>query len=372
MASKKKYYSLVNILQIHAVYNMIIGERSNGKTYSVLEYCIKDYCENGNQMALIRRYLESFIGKRGEAMFEALVSNGVVKKYSNGKFDKIVYRASRWWLAKYDEKLEKNILDEKPFCFGFALNATEHDKSTSYPKVKNILFDEFITRSTYLSDEFVLFMNTLSTIIREKDDVKIFMCANTVNKYCPYFIEMGLNRVEKQKQGTIDTYTYGESKLTVAVEYCASNAKGKKSDKYFAFDNPKLKMITEGSWEVALYPHLPIKYMLEDVKLSYYIEFMGNMLQCDIVKKKDEKGRKVCFTYVHRKTTPLKDKEKDIIFSTQYSPKPNWFRRLAKPTSYIEQRIFAFFKREKVFYQDNEIGEIMRNYLNWCITDKIE
>lgn len=370
--AKKKYYSLNNILKENATYNMVIGERSNGKTYAVLEYGIKDYCENGNQMALIRRYLEAFTGKRGSQMFEALINNGIIEKYSKGRFTTIVYRASRWWLAKRDENLDKMILDERPFCFAFSLNSTEHDKSSSYPKVKNILFDEFLTRQNYLNDEFILFMNTLSTIIRENDDVKIFMCANTVNKYCPYFIEMGLNRIEKQEQGTIDIYQYGESNLKVAVEYCSATQKGKKSDKYFAFDNPKLKMITNGTWEVAIYPHLPMKYMLEDVKLSYYIEFGESILQCDVVKKKDEKGRNVYFTYVHRKTTPLKDKKNDIIFSTRFNPKPNWFRRLGRPSSIIEHRLYAFFKKEKVFYQDNEIGEIMRNYLNWCVTDKIE
>ena len=29
----KKYYRLDNILKLNAVYNMIIGQRSNGKTY---------------------------------------------------------------------------------------------------------------------------------------------------------------------------------------------------------------------------------------------------------------------------------------------------------------------------------------------------
>ena len=59
----------------------------------------------------------------------------------------------------------------------------------------NILFDEFITRSMYLPDEFVIFTNVLSTIIRDRNNVKIFMCGNTVNKYCPYYKEMGLNNV---------------------------------------------------------------------------------------------------------------------------------------------------------------------------------
>ena len=38
-----KYYSLKNILKKNAQYNMIFGERSNGKTYSVLYYALENY-----------------------------------------------------------------------------------------------------------------------------------------------------------------------------------------------------------------------------------------------------------------------------------------------------------------------------------------
>ena len=367
---KSKYYSLDNILKENATYNMIIGERSNGKTYSVLKYSIVDYWENGNEFALIRRYGLDISGARASLIFEAINNNDEISKITGGKFTFVYYRASRFWLAKYDEKLDKNILDSKPFAYAFSLNATEHDKSTSYPRVKNILFDEFLTRDNYLPDEFILFMNTLSTIIRENDGVKIFMCANTVNKYAPYFSEMGITNISNMKQGTIDLYRYGNTELTVAVEYCKPNKKGKKSDKYFAFNNPKLAMITGGAWEIQLYPLLPFRYKLEDIKFRYYVEFDRSILECEVVKCKHD-GVKCVFTYVHIKTTPLQGKKKDVIFTTGYSPKPNAYRRLGAPKTRLEQILYQFFREEKVFYQSNEVGEIMRNYLNWCQTQPL-
>ncbi len=143
----KKYYSLDNILKCNAHYNLIIGERSNGKTYSVEEYGIKDYAENKNQMAIIRRWKDDFTGKRGEQMFSALVNNGLVEKYTNGLWNNISYRSSRWYFSRFDEKLDRMVLDSEPFCFAFALSSGEHDKSISFPKVKTILFDEFLTRN---------------------------------------------------------------------------------------------------------------------------------------------------------------------------------------------------------------------------------
>lgn len=38
-----KYYRLNNILKYDAMYNVIFGERSNGKTFSVLEHGVKEY-----------------------------------------------------------------------------------------------------------------------------------------------------------------------------------------------------------------------------------------------------------------------------------------------------------------------------------------
>ena len=361
MSTKGNFYSLDNILKYNALYNMIIGERSNGKTFAVDDKALKDYKENGWQLGLIRRYDVDFIGKRGQTTFDAMVNEGRVKYYFGDKWNNITYYSSRWYLSKVDRELNKKILDDIPFCYGFALNTAEHDKSTSYPNIRNVLFDEFLTRDSYLPDEFIIFQNVLSTIIRHRDNVQIFMCGNTVNKYSPYFKEMGLTNVEKMKQGTIDLYTYGNSELTVAVEFSDTPQKKKKSDKYFAFDNPQLKMITKGTWEIALYPHLPVKYDKKDIVFTYFIQFENNMLQCEIVKKGNN-----CFTFIHRKTTPLKDTDRDLLFTQEYSINRNFIRKITRPKSNLHRRIGSFFERDKVFYQDNDVGEVVRNYINWC------
>ena len=73
-------------------------------------------------------------------------------------------------MCKYDDNGVRTT-DDKPFCYGFALTGMEHDKGTSYPGVGNVLFDEFITRQSYIPDEFVMFANTISTIFRRVDKI---------------------------------------------------------------------------------------------------------------------------------------------------------------------------------------------------------
>lgn len=355
-----KYYSLKKILEYNATYNVIFGERSNGKTFSVEEYGLKNFCETGEQMAMVRRWQDDFRGKRAAEMFSGIVSAGLVEKYSKGKFNCIEYYSSRWYLAKRDEETYKVTRCDVPFCYAFAISAMEHDKSTSYPNITTICFDEFLTRTSYLPNEFILFLNTVSTIVRDRNNVKIFMLGNTVNQYCPYFEEMGLKHVKNMRQGTIDLYSYGDSGLTVAVEFTASNTQGKKSDKYFAFDNPKLNMITSGTWEIDIYPHCPMKFSKKDIAFTYFIEFSNELLQCEIVEKND-----TTFTYIHTKTTPIKN-EDDLIFCEAHSP--DFFRRRRIQNCYddLGKLIYSYFRKEKVFYQSNEVGEIVRNYLMWA------
>lgn len=358
--TKQQYYSLDRIKKKNAVYNVIIGERSNGKTYAVLKEGLKQYWKTGGQIAIIRRWKEDITGKRASGIWNALIENGEVEKITDGHFTGVHYYNGRFFLCNYKDG-KAVYSDQDVLGYPFALSDNEHNKSISYPRVTTILFDEFLTKHLYLQDEFVLFMNTLSTIIRQRTDVTIYMLGNTVNKYCPYFTEMGLTHVTKMEQGTIDVYRYGDSKLTVAVEYCASTQSKKKNNFYFAFNNPKLEMITGGAWELDIYPHCPVKYKPKDIQFIYFIEFNDNLYQCEIVSKGN-----ITFTYIHIKTTELKDPDNDLIYTLAYVPKMNYNRNIYKPINKLQERVLWYFKTDRVYYQNNEVGDSIHNYLKIC------
>lgn len=364
---KESFYRLDSILSHNADYNMIYGERSNGKTTAVLEYGLDDHIHSGykNQMAIIRRWEEDFKGKNGQQMFENVVHLGWVEEKTKGTFNSIYYYSQRWYLCSYDEFGNKTAQAEEPFALGFSISSEEHYKSTSYPQVKTILFDEFITRQYYLPEEFVKFQNLLSTIIRLRTDVKIFMCGNTINKFCPYFAEMGLSGIKKQEKGSIDIYTYGDSDLKVAVEYSDFPSKKKASNKYFAFNNPKLEMIIHGGWEIDIYPHLPQKYKPQDIIYQFFIVFDEELLHGNIISVDD-----VTFLYIHRKTTPVHPDTEWIVYQQQPDFRRNYRTNILKPYGKADIYIKSLIDRKKIFYQDNEVGEIMNNYLKWCTQNK--
>ncbi len=363
-----KFYDLGDILKIDAQYNVIFGQRSNGKTYAVLKYILKQYHDHGKQGALCRRYLEDIRKNKLETIFSAIVKNHEITRMfkDKGGWTGIKYTNRKFYLMKTEKGKEddKEVIDQNPFMYVFAVSMEENYKENSYPDITTIFFDEFLSRTGYLNDEFVLFMNLVSTIKRLRTDVKIFLVGNTINPYCPYFAEMGLKHAYKIPIGKIEVYTYGESSLKVAVQRAENVVKidsKKDIDPYFAFDNPSLKMVTHGDWELSLYPHCPFKYLPKEIIFTYFIIFDDFIYQCEVIHH-----GKDWITFVHRKTSPIKNDDTDLVFQKEVSYRNNYRTRLTRPVDMLGKNILSFFRNEKVFYQDNEVGEAIRNYLMWC------
>ena len=363
--ARSKFWDIRPIKAIPAQYRIIYGERSNGKTYGVLLELISSYLEYGHQFAYIRRWPDDIKARKMQQLFDAIHRNGEISKLSHDRWNGIKYQHGKFFL--YATNGEDVITDDTPFAFTFAISSMEHDKSIAYPGIKNILFDEFISRQAYIPDEFQLFMNVLSTLIRERDDVSIWMLGNTVSKDCPYFREMGLKHIYQQQPGTIDTYSYKKNgqELLIAVEY-TKNIAAKKSDKYFIFDNPKMEMITGGAWELAIYPHLFEKYRRKQILYTFFIIYRDTTLQCEVIET-----RRGMFIYVHLKTTPLKNNDDDLIYSVEPAQYKNRRIDITSPEYNIEKRIYSMILSEKICFQDNEIGEVFNDYLKWCRSHQV-
>lgn len=361
---KNKYYSLEKIIGENADYNMIIGERSNGKTYACLHKCVTDYFNGNGKFVYLRRWKEDIVTRRMEQLFNALESNNEIKTITNGQFNKIAYYRGKFYPANFNAEENKMVASKTNIGYAVSLTDYEHDKSISYSDVNTIIFDEFLTRQLYIYNEFVVFMNVLSTIIRDRKDVKIFMLGNTVNKFCPYFDEMGITNIFVQEQGTIDVYKYGDSELKIAVEYCG-NIQSKKSNKYFAFDNPRLDMITSGIWEFALYPHLEENQKIDknDIVFRFNIVFNKRKIIGEVVENSDGN-----FIFFHNRTSEIQDDE--LTYTINYTTKPNIRKCFMYRNDKLDCKIADFFNRRKVFFQSNDIGEVVSNYLKQCSVKK--
>lgn len=362
---KSGFFEPLKMIAYCTLYIIVYGERSNGKTFAALVCAVVRFFLYGELFSYVRRWDEDFKPKAISRLFGGLEKCGVIEYLSGGEWSHVVHKSRMFFLATYDDN-GMEVISEKPFGFGFALTQMEHDKGGNYPpKITTIIFDEFLTRGMYLPDEMALFANVLSTVLRDDGQAKIWMLGNTVSKYCPYFREMGLIHINEMEIGGIQQYTGTRDDCTIVVHWADGLPDGKETDKYFAFDNPKLKMITEGRFETAIYPHCPFEIATADIVFTFFVDFDNNLLRGDVIVHDGCE-----FIMFVPKTTELRYPDEELIYSDKHDSRMNWRRRITRPMNKTERAILDLIRAEKVFYSDNETGEIMRNYMQWCVSEK--
>lgn len=357
-----QWYSYDSIMAIDAVYRVIIGMRSNGKTYGWARMALTHYVQDGLPSAYVRRLDEMIKPKVISGLFDP--HKPYIEEITKGQYNDIEYRSNGWYFIRKEQNAagdwERVARDRAPFCRSYAISTVETTKGPDYGPVWSICFDEFITRQFYLANELVLQQNLFSSIIRDRPGIQIFMLANTVSKSCPYFAEMGLYRIRRQEQGTIDVYQMGKVGTKIAVEYCATIEHVRKQvSKYFCFDNPQLDLITQGSWEIALYRHAPNNLSQYPVMLSVYIVHEDLTIQGDVYMYQ---GYPILFW--HFKTTDIKDPEHTIIYCLDVvDGNPLHQREIKVSFCRAQTLIFDLVRTQKTFYATNEVGEGVAAYL---------
>lgn len=374
---ESKYYDIEPIAKENAVYNLIYGQRSYGKTFAMLYMFLSKYWEHKKkgevyQFAYLRRYDEAIQGNVIRSVCDTLVCDGEgrnrVKEITEGAYESVSFRAGEFKLTRTNPETGLVKKDNTAFMFAFAMNTWDKMKGGAFPHVEEIWFEEFVEVSTkpYLKNEFVIFQNVISTIARKRH-VKIWMTGNAINPHCPYWDWMGLTKINEQKAGTIDIYKIGKTDRKIAVERTADTpeyARSTKSNAYlFAFEDPRLKMITQGDWEIGSYPLISEEVHSSDICGRFFVEFRGRLYQGDIVS--NQVGS---YIYFHIHNDPLyPPTDSDLYYSLEYSTKMNYRRRFDRWFSKGEEIIIMLMRQDKVFYDSNFTGNAIENYMKQSI-----
>lgn len=356
------YYDRTAIDETGANWRIIIGTRSNGKSYSICKTILEDYFEKGNRAVYVRRYEEMITPKNIQTLFDPHIE--LIIAASDGKYNGVFYRAKEFHLCYYDEDGHIVAKDPIPFCICRSVNTWETTKGADVGVINLICFDEFLSREGYLKDEFVAFCNLCSSIIRNRKDCVIYLIANSVSKYCPYWTEFGIDGVDKMKQGEIRVYTYPNSKMKLAIEYCAQSLITKEvNDSFFAFENAQLSVLTEGSWEMASYPHAPYKILESDIKYRFYVMFGGQLLQGQIIHPSTTNHKNDLFIFFCRQTKDIDIDDKTVLYSSKPTLSICHVRFLKDQPTEIHRMIANLILKNHMYFSDNEVGEICRNWL---------
>lgn len=168
------YYSLDKALSYNALFYFIIGERGVGKSWNTKKFCVQDYINHENQFIYLRRYKEE-LDLATQSFFDDLKDAGA---FSDHEFE-----------VKPSKKLTKFYMDGELIGYGIALSTSNILKSTAFPNVKNIVFDEFILDTGtyhYLKNEVTKTLDVFETVFRTRDG-RIFFLGNSISIDNPYF-----------------------------------------------------------------------------------------------------------------------------------------------------------------------------------------
>lgn len=347
---KQKYYDMQNILKTDSQYHLLLGERSNGKSYQVKKYVIDDFNKNGNTFIFLRRAKEEVKTAMVESYFTDLLPyiNGLYPEYNYVS----VYRGYIY-LANLDHETQKVTRGVKIGDVAY-LSGVTHFKSLSYPMCKNIIFEEFVTDGLYHIDEPNMLQDFVSTVFRRRNG-KVFLIGNVISRTCPYFYEWGLTRIPKQKQGTIDLYEHVTDQIhedgtqvtvKIAVEYCENS--GKNSQMFFGHYS---KTITSGAWKTYEQPKQPEPNKTYDVIYEFRLEHKNFNFICQL-KVNVENGGIILFVYPNTKN---RDNIERII-THKFSDNPFTSKRLDGKQFEIENLVIETIRKEKICFANNMTG----------------
>lgn len=161
------YYSNQKLLSYNKLFNFVVGNRGGGKSFNAKEWSIKDFIKNGNQFIYIRRY-------KTELEHIQTYFTDIAFKFPDNKLE---------------VKGRNFYIDGKLAGYAIPLSTSQKEKSTSYPKVNKIIFDEFIIEQSvyhYIKNEVQLFLDFYETVARTRD-VRVMFISNAITIVNPYF-----------------------------------------------------------------------------------------------------------------------------------------------------------------------------------------
>ena len=348
---KNNYVKRDFISKIDAEYIIIMGQRTNGKSFAVKEDIIKRALENEEEFAYIRRYKEDCKQYMISEYFSDIIcdknGNNHLLEWSNGKYNDIVCREQSIYFAFTDED-GKTTRGQK-FGRMFGLSWATHYKSLSFPKMTTAVYEEFITDECFLSDEVRRFMNLISTIFREKK-ARVYLVGNTLSRINPFFNEWELVNIPKQKINSVEIYKHKYTDENDEPQECRIAVYLTHSTKVNSgmFFGNIGKSITSTMWETDEHPHLRGKR--SDYETIYTMVFMYDKTLFLMELLKDTNN----YTwFVSPKNTPPQKNTR--IVSNKYFHSPLWTDDFS-PISDGERLPFEWLRSGRICFSDNLTG----------------
>lgn len=179
------FYDAHDILSYKRLYNVVMGVRGHGKTDNTTKKCIeKGIQQKKVSFIVLVRYKEDIRNIKDN--WWDVCSDRCFPEYQFFSKGRVIYA--------------KNEVETFPIGEIVALNEYTRAKRVPRPYVKYIVFDEFLNEDNdYLNDEVTKFLSVCDSIIRLREDVRVFLITNHVTTLNPYFDYFGFVKLPEKR-----------------------------------------------------------------------------------------------------------------------------------------------------------------------------
>lgn len=357
MSRTQIHYNLDKIDSLNANYNLIYGEKSNGKSYQVKhKKGIEKYLKTGRRFILMRRWESDLTS----AWIESYFSDVDIQKLTNNKYNCVTKFRNELYLTTMTEDYKKKRGEKIGYAIPISLE--QRYSGASFLDVDDIIVEEFMSRGIYIVNEPSKLMTFYSTVDRKRGTTKLWLVGNTVSRVCPYLKEWGLYDIMKnQKQGDINTTIIHneENDVKIAVEYCRSSG-----GKTMAIGQAK-NMIDKGEWQTDIQPKLPKSYKAYDILFRFGFQYQSFKFICEYLVDKQEKKCPCWFIYPYNKNF----EDNFIVFSDEIKISPYWQRDIYNITIKNEKlkHLFQSFREDKIFFSSDMCGTDFKQVIDFNI-----
>lgn len=189
---KSLYINYREIDGYNCPYNIISTTRGYGKSYGVKKKVVKTFDRDGKRFA--------YFFRRQASIDKVLKNGGNIFTDYNEDFNREIYFNSRGFYE--DKKVDQDIITNR-LGYNFIVNDAQAYKNASFRDVGNIWYDECVIEKNsderYIKDEPTKVQNICDTIIRNSNNVKVYLTCNALESYNPFAIKWHLQMPDDGK-----------------------------------------------------------------------------------------------------------------------------------------------------------------------------
>lgn len=243
--------------KINCPYIGIIGGKGTGKTYGCVDLAIQDFYESGmkHPFFYVRRYDKTFtksICGNLLNIHRQTIINCSGGKHNTAELMGKVYEVMNKTITStgLEKRTHKNII---AYCR--SMNNVETETGDDKGEISCGIYDEFLSRSGELKDEFLKLQILHSNMLRNRTDryVPLFMLGNTVSRDSAVAEQFGI-KLRDLRRG-LNVYRNKKGVPRIVLYYTPETAANSEAAMayYDRFENSHINMISHGDWVLGTY-----------------------------------------------------------------------------------------------------------------------